>query len=754
MQFQSALRTEIDFKPRNMAEINQSKQRIDTLINEYLIAFTDSGSTFRRKLKQTLERGPKHHSPEDQGSLPLDDENSIAITSNLNHSVSAHPPNNTAKQLRAKRAARVKGHKYECKECGETFKMERDFAVHCQSVHSMNPYQCPLCNKSFSKKASLALHQTKSMNECGVNRRTETHNALNGVAQEEAKKSTQSDDVDLRKPILNQSNDDDTAPNTSISKHSNPNSLDKWIKVTKREHANNRDTDIQSEPREKWKCTECDVEYEHHTSLQRHQRNKHRVPSQSENERKDANQEMESGVKSNFKSKAKEARECDLCGKHFSRMTSWRAHRSTCTRKSKKLEHVSTDISHGISQWISTGAAQPEKHRKVKKSLSSRSEKVNKNIEPPDAPSSAAVSNTESSLPTGSNSKSKPFVCGECGEQYGHEGWFRRHMIRVHGHNEMNELKKEDNSTSSNSQHDNDIDVIMENTENEQNGNNSITLITGTEAEITEKKEVLREQDWSHITDTDLELKEFKCPRCSMIYDTTTDLFEHMRDTYGDPTVCHVCGKDLKSMSSVLSHSYIHQDVKPYHCPKCNYKTRTRGNLRVHFRNCAKIPKCMDKRNKCHGVKEDEDHKSLSETEEDEDYEQKQQITLDHPSGPCSPTKRVFSCSNCEDTFDSKREAHQHWLIAHFSEDDDDEETVSDDEVMENSHKVHYQNQGNGSRRRILEDGVRCISMSPSVSASLEEKSNESEDCIPGLQERIDQYNAMRSGVKLKSAFC
>ena len=62
---------------------------------------------------------------------------------------------------------------------------------------------------------------------------------------------------------------------------------------------------------------------------------------------------------------------------------------------------------------------------------------------PLDAPSFIAVSNTDSSLPTGSISKSKQFVCGECGEQYGREGWFRRHMINVHGHNEMNELKKE-----------------------------------------------------------------------------------------------------------------------------------------------------------------------------------------------------------------------------------------------------------------------------------------------------------------------
>jgi len=112
------------------------------------------------------------------------------------------------------------------------------------------------------------------------------------------------------------------------------------------------------------------------------------------------------------------------------------------------------------------------------------------------------------------------------------------------------------------------------------------------ENEMDEKEQT----DWSHITEADLELKEFKCPRCNEIFPTTSDLFVHMRQTYKDPTLCKVCGKNLNCMANILSHSYLHQGIKPYKCPKCTYCTRTRFNLRVHFGSCAKIEKFSYKR--------------------------------------------------------------------------------------------------------------------------------------------------------------
>ena len=76
-----------------------------------------------------------------------------------------------------------------------------------------------------------------------------------------------------------------------------------------------------------------------------------------------------------------------------------------------------------------------------------------------------------------------------------------------------------------------------------------------------------------------------------------------MRDSYADPTVCQLCGKNLNCMANVLSHSYLHQNIKPYKCPKCKYATRTRFNLRVHFGSCAKIEKFSYKRGTTNGRK-------------------------------------------------------------------------------------------------------------------------------------------------------
>ena len=130
-------------------------------------------------------------------------------------------------------------------------------------------------------------------------------------------------------------------------------------------------------------------------------------------------------------------------------------------------------------------------------------------------------------------------------------------------------------------------------------------MTTTTTTEIASKKEERGEErtgeengeiDYSKITEMDLELKSFKCPRCELVFETTNDLFVHMRDTYSDPTVCQLCGKNLNCMANVLSHSYLHQGIKPYKCPKCKYATRTRFNLRVHFGSCAKIEKFSYKR--------------------------------------------------------------------------------------------------------------------------------------------------------------
>eukprot|EP00485_Elphidium_margaritaceum_P006484 CAMPEP_0202685774 /NCGR_PEP_ID=MMETSP1385-20130828/1611_1 /ASSEMBLY_ACC=CAM_ASM_000861 /TAXON_ID=933848 /ORGANISM="Elphidium margaritaceum" /LENGTH=318 /DNA_ID=CAMNT_0049340209 /DNA_START=68 /DNA_END=1024 /DNA_ORIENTATION=+ len=95
------------------------------------------------------------------------------------------------------------------------------------------------------------------------------------------------------------------------------------------------------------------------------------------------------------------------------------------------------------------------------------------------------------------------------------------------------------------------------------------------------------------LTEYDLELKAFECPRCELRFESTVLLFDHMRVAHEDPTVCHVCHKDLKAMPNILSHSYLEKGIKPYKCPKpgCDYSCRTRFNIKTHLASCAGIQK-------------------------------------------------------------------------------------------------------------------------------------------------------------------
>ena len=95
------------------------------------------------------------------------------------------------------------------------------------------------------------------------------------------------------------------------------------------------------------------------------------------------------------------------------------------------------------------------------------------------------------------------------------------------------------------------------------------------------------------ITEKDLELKEFCCPRCNNKFDTSNKLFIHMRAKHPHPNTCHICSRTFNSMPTLLSHSYIERDIKPYKCLKtdCNYSCRTRFNLKIHMASCLNIEK-------------------------------------------------------------------------------------------------------------------------------------------------------------------
>eukprot|EP01083_Nonionella_stella_P001969 5665_1 len=121
-----------------------------------------------------------------------------------------------------------------------------------------------------------------------------------------------------------------------------------------------------------------------------------------------------------------------------------------------------------------------------------------------------------------------------------------------------------------------------------------ISIPPDTDGKVNKRKRTAKQANIDDsITEQDLELKEFECPRCDQKFNSTTALYIHMRNQYTNPTNCHVCGKNLNALPNILSHSYIHKNIKPYKCPTtdCKYQSRTRYNLKVHLASCAGIEK-------------------------------------------------------------------------------------------------------------------------------------------------------------------
>ena len=51
------------------------------------------------------------------------------------------------------------------------------------------------------------------------------------------------------------------------------------------------------------------------------------------------------------------------------------------------------------------------------------------------------------------------------------------------------------------------------------------------------------------LTEKDLELTEFKCPRCDEKRKATSDLFQHMREKHDNPKKCLICNKNFNCMA-------------------------------------------------------------------------------------------------------------------------------------------------------------------------------------------------------------
>ncbi|GFT96029.1 zinc finger protein ZFAT [Nephila pilipes] len=79
---------------------------------------------------------------------------------------------------------------------------------------------------------------------------------------------------------------------------------------------------------------------------------------------------------------------------------------------------------------------------------------------------------------------------------------------------------------------------------------------------------------------------------------------------------CILCQKELNSLTHIRMHCLTHTDVKPFTCPKCPYRSNTKGSLYAHMRNHTgelfKCSKCDFKSIKrAHLLEHEQTHSSV-----------------------------------------------------------------------------------------------------------------------------------------------
>ncbi|XP_016962024.1 zinc finger protein weckle [Drosophila biarmipes] len=77
---------------------------------------------------------------------------------------------------------------------------------------------------------------------------------------------------------------------------------------------------------------------------------------------------------------------------------------------------------------------------------------------------------------------------------------------------------------------------------------------------------------------------EFTCQICKESFLSFMALRSHKHDVHGGPKrfVCDICGKGLKTFTSLVEHKLVHTDEKPCVCPVCNAAFKNKARLRVH----------------------------------------------------------------------------------------------------------------------------------------------------------------------------
>ena len=112
---------------------------------------------------------------------------------------------------------------------------------------------------------------------------------------------------------------------------------------------------------------------------------------------------------------------------------------------------------------------------------------------------------------------------------------------------------------------------------------------TMSDSELGQESNLAEERNKTKTKNVPIKLgtKKYRCPFCSQIGKSPSDLKHHILTHTGEqPFSCDVCGKMFNLKTNLTRHNMIHTGEKPYTCNECgksfNQKSYLTGHVMIH----------------------------------------------------------------------------------------------------------------------------------------------------------------------------